>query len=187
VTIGEFTDIIFFRFAATFSGNVGMTGITYGSSSEELADPKISPKHVEERLRDWRDRVEALYADIERELEAARKRGDTQLSTRYEVKRAAPEELPRRVGIVNAEQPPTLHIVRPNETDVAVLSPRGLWIIGANGRVDLTIPRTVSSEVYMLIDLSAPLSGAANWTRVPIGMPFNREPFTSHWLVRKLQ
>jgi hypothetical protein len=109
------------------------------------------------------------------------------LSTRYEVRRAPPEELPRRVGIVNAEQPPTLHIVRPNETDVAVLSPRGLWIIGANGRVDLMIPRTVSSEVYMLIDQSAPLSGAANWTRVPIGMPFNCEPFTSNWLVRKLQ
>lgn len=165
-----------------------MTGITYISSSEELADPKISPKHVLERLRDWRDRVEALYAEIERELEAARKRGDTQLSTRYEVRRAPPEELPRRVGIINAEQPATLHIVRANETDAAVISPRGLWIIGANGRVDLVIPRAVSSEVYMLIDQSLPLSGAApDWVRVPIGMPFNREQFTSHWLVRKLQ
>jgi hypothetical protein len=159
----------------------------YSSSGEELADAKISHKHVLERLRDWRDRVEALYGDIERELEAARKRGDTKLSTRYELKRAPAEELPRRVGIANAEQPATLHIVRPNETDVAVLSPRGLWMVGANGRVDLTIPRAAGSEIYMLIDQSAPLSGNVDWTRVPIGLPFVRERFTSYWLVQKLQ
>ena len=162
-----------------------MSGLTHRSTSEELADPGgISREHVLERLRDWRDRVHKLYNEIERELQ-----GSTFRSDRVG-KHISSEELPLRVGVSETEQPKIdiLRIVRSDDTDAAVLSPRGLWIIGANGRIDLRIiPPVGGSQTYMLVDHSEPLTGPAQWLRMPIGSPFEREPFTVPWLLSKLR
>jgi hypothetical protein len=155
------------------------------STSEELADPGgVSREHVLQRLRDWRDRVHKLYDEIERVLPG------TPFRANREGKHTSAEELPQRFGITQPEQPKidVLRIVRPDNTNAAILYPRGLWIIGANGRIDLRIlPSVGSSETYMLVDLSEPLTSSARWIRMPIGSPFERESFDPSWLLSKLR
>ncbi len=154
------------------------------STSEELADPGgISREHVLQRLRDWRDRVHKLYDEIERVLQG------TSFRTNREGKHISAEELPLRVGLTETEQPKIdiLRIVRPDDTNAAVLYPRGLWIIGANGQIDLRIlPSVGGSQNYVLLDQSEPFTRPAKWIRLPIGSPFDREPFDPHWLLTKL-
>jgi hypothetical protein len=157
---------------------------THRSTSEDLADPGgVSRKHVLERLRDWRDRVHKLYDAIERELQGSPFRSNR------EGKHTSSEELLQRVGVTESEQPQIdiLRVVRSDGANAAVLYPRGLWIIGANGRIDLRItPSVGSSETYMLVDQSEPFPSSAHWIRMPIGSPFEREPFDPHWLLSKL-
>jgi hypothetical protein len=154
------------------------------ASSAELANPdSITREHVLHRLENWRDRVHRLYDDIEHLLAGSGFQCDR--SRKF----TSSEELPRKVGVTAAEQPPidVLRIVRPDETTAAVFHPRGLWIIGANGRIDLRItPSVGSSEIHMLVDQSEPFTDHAQWIRMPIGSPFDRQPFDPHWLLSKL-
>jgi hypothetical protein len=160
-------------------------GIAPGSSSEELANPgRVSRERVIQRWEDWRTRVHRLYADIEQALQ----------NTLFRVERksgpVSEEEFPRKVGVSPSQrqQVDSLRIVRPDGSSAATLTPRGLWVIGANGRVDLRItPPVAGGKIYMLIDESDPLSGPAHWIRVPIGAPFDREPFDPSWLANKLR
>ena len=158
--------------------------VIHRSTSEELADPGgVSRERVLLRLFDWRDRVHKLYDEIERELRS------TSFVCNREGKHTSAEELPQRVGVSEAEQPKIdiLRIVRSDGTNAAVLYPRGLWIIGANGRIDLRItPSVGGSETYMLVDQSEPLVGPAHWILMPIGAPFERETFQPRWLLSKL-
>jgi len=106
-----------------------------------------------------------------------------------EGKHISNEELPQRVGVPQEEQPKidVLRVIRPDGTNAAIFFPRGLWIIGANGRIDLRIIRPIGgSETYLLLDQSEPFSGPAQWVRIPIGSPFEREPFDPSWLVSSL-
>ncbi len=163
-----------------------MTRLTFGSSSEEIVAAKhgeLPRDHVLRRLEDWRDRVHALYDDIERALAGMDLRIDRS------GKHTSAEELPQRVHLAPDQQPAVdiMHILRPDGTNAAILLPRSVWIIGANGRIDLRLPRTVGSEAYMLIDDSEPFSRPTRWMRVPVGLPFDREPFNPQWLANKLQ
>jgi hypothetical protein len=159
--------------------------VAHPTTSEELANPAdVSREQVLERLRDWRDRVHALYDSIERVLPSTSFRVDR------DGKFTSAEELPQRVGVTNAEQPKIdiLRIVRGDNSNAAILIPRGLWIIGANGRIDLRVnPSIGSGETYVLMDVSRPLVGRSQWIRMPIGSPFEREPFDPHWLLSKLR
>jgi hypothetical protein len=121
-------------------GRLRMSNITYRSTSEELADPDgVSREHVLQRLSDWRDRVHQLYDKVERELEG------TPFKSNREGKYTSAEEFPQRVGVAQREQPEidVLRIIRPDNSDAAVFYPRGLWVVGANGRVDLRIKRSL--------------------------------------------
>jgi hypothetical protein len=161
-----------------------MISDTRDSSAELAHASQVSHEHVLVRLRDWRDRVHELYRNIEQALQGTDFRIDR------EGKHTSNEELPQRVGVTQDEQPKVdiLRIVRADGTNAAVLFPRGLWVIGANGRVDLRITSPAgASEIYLLIDQSHPLSGPAQWLRMPIGAPFDREPFDASWLRSKLR
>ena len=161
-----------------------MINVTHRSSSEELADPgSVTREQVRARLADWRNRVHALYDRIADAL-----RGSTYQIDR-EGKHTPEEELPHRVGLPASEQPAIdiLRIARPDRTNAALLIPKGLWIIGANGRVDLRIISQVGrSDNYMLVDQSNPFAEISDWVRIPIGSPFDREPFDPRWLLMKL-
>ena len=154
------------------------------STSEELADPDgVSREHVLKRLFDWRDRVHQLYDQVERELEG------TPFRSHRKGKYRSAEEFPQRVGVAPREQPEidVLRIIRPDNTDAAVFYPRGLWVVGANGQIDLRIkPSLGGTRTYVLLDKSEPFARPARWIRIPIGSPFDREPFDPHWLISKL-
>jgi hypothetical protein len=67
------------------------------------------------------------------------------------------EELMRKFNVGPAEMP-TFEIVRGTERVMRV-QPKGLWVIGANGRVDL-ITKNAS---YILVDESEPSSVTSDW------------------------
>jgi hypothetical protein len=67
------------------------------------------------------------------------------------------EELMRKFN-VPPTQMPTFEVIRGTERVMRV-QPKGLWIIGANGRVDL-ITKKAS---YILVDEAEPSTPASNW------------------------
>jgi hypothetical protein len=160
-----------------------MINVTRRSTSEELADPKaLSREDVLSRLEEWRGRVHALYDQVERSLRGRGFRFDR------EGKHTSSEELVQVVGVSEEEQPKIdiLRIVRPDGTAAAAFYPRGPWMIGANGRIDLRLsPSAGQSHAFMLVDQSGPFSSPF-WVRIPIGAPFEREPFDPNWLLQKL-
>jgi hypothetical protein len=86
------------------------------------------------------------------------------------------------------EQPKVdiLRIVGRDGTNAAIFYPRGPWVIGANGRIDLRLtPSVGGSHAFMLVDQSGPFS-SPYWVRMPIGSPFERERFDPGWLLSKL-
>lgn len=103
----------------------------------------IDKTHIEDRLSDWRERIGDLYNAMD---------GWLQNNNQYYFKTSTPitleEEMMGKFG-VNKVQLPTANIFRNNNL-VASLKPKGLWVIGANGRVDLIS----KSKLIMLLDLS---------------------------------
>jgi hypothetical protein len=140
----------------------------------------LTPERVRQRLDDWRSRVNALYDSIEDVLVG------TDFKTDRSGTHANTEEIPQRLGV---HQPALniLRVERPDGTNAAMLTPKGLWIIGANGRVDLRIISVSgSNEIYLLVDTSEPLSQKAEWIRSRVSTPFDRELFDPEWLKAKL-
>lgn len=95
-----------------------------------LTENKMTQQQVQARVDDWMIRVHRLYDQIKDWLKplAAVRFDEHQNATLY-------EELMQKFGI--SPQPmPTLDIYEGDHL-IARLKPIGLWIIGANGRVDL--------------------------------------------------
>jgi hypothetical protein len=134
---------------------------------------KPGRKHVLARLSDWQMRVHALYDSVQASL------GGDYTYDRSGKQTPAGDRM-QRAGI-KPEEVPKLDILR-IECDgalVATFLPRGLWIIGANGRVDmLVIPRSGGRRLFQLFDHALPLSGVADWRIVrPSDDPFQQAPF----------
>jgi hypothetical protein len=145
--------------------------IVNATITEALEKP--DKNHVLDRLSDWQARVHALYDAAQQSL------GDDYTYDRSG-KQASEEELVQRAGI-KPEEVPKLDILRieHNGALVAVFQPRNLWIIGANGRVDMVIiAGSGGRRLFMLFDHSLPLSGATDWRIVrPSDDPFKQPPF----------
>jgi hypothetical protein len=164
-----------------YNGN--MSNVIRRSTSEELADPKaVTREDVLSRLEDWRDRVHGLYDSIEHALSAHDFRFDRA------GKHTTSEALVQAAGVSPEEQPKIdiLRIVRPDGTNAAIFFPRGPWVVGANGRIDLRLSPSVGrSHAFILMDQSGPFSSPF-WVRMPIGSPFEREKFDPTWLLSKI-
>lgn len=95
----------------------------------EVMSDQLSSEDVARRVEDWVARIEALYGQVigwlPPEWRAERSRS-----------REMHEELMREFG-VRARRLTILDLLGP-EGARATIEPRGLWIIGANGRLDLT-------------------------------------------------
>jgi hypothetical protein len=106
---------------------------------DEFTDGELTQDHVVRRVDDWAHRIDDLYALIESWLPTPYR-----VRTRRHV--AMHEELMVKYG-VPARNLPVLEIF---DGDRLLLSiePRGLWIIGANGRLDVKRPR----EPYIIVD-----------------------------------
>lgn len=133
----------------------------YGNvASDTIAEWAETPtrERTLQRLQDWRRRVHALYDRIEHALGAhySSDRTDKYQSSEDRVQEAglSPNDVPA-IDI--------LRIQRAGST-VAEIRPRSLWIIGANGRLDLVVTsRTRGRRLYFLYDRSSPMENCTDW------------------------
>jgi len=100
---------------------------------EESDALDVSPEHVRRRIENWLDRLETLFSDI---AAWAAAQGWTALPQEPVPMR---EDLVERAGLLAPDQP-SLLLRSPDGAELWV-KPKGLWVIGANGRVDFYTPK----------------------------------------------
>jgi len=148
--------------------------------AEARSDRPADPAHVLARLTDWRERTHEFYDFVQAAL------GGDFTYDRAGKQRSA-EELVQRAGI-SADRLPVLDILRierPAGTLRAIVIPRGLLIIGANGRLELRVlGPDMRQTQYFLVDKSQPLSGAQNaaWYLIGSSDPLEPRPITEKLL-----
>jgi hypothetical protein len=91
------------------------------------------------------------------------------------------EDLMRRFHVRPVEMP-TYEIVRDGVRLMRV-QPKGLWVIGANGRVDLV----TKAASLVLVDSSEPLSGQPDWQTYGIREPRRSTPLNKDLFLNLLQ
>ncbi len=118
---------------------------------------EITKSYVEKRVSEWLERLIDLFEEIKK---WASKNGWT-----TEDGPSIPmfEELMQRFG-VSEHQQPTMSICDPKGRRIWI-KPKGLWVIGANGRVDLFSPK----GAYTLVDMEAKLGRQPRWVIHYIG------------------
>ena len=144
-----------------------------GTALDDVTSESIDAQHVQRRVDDWEERVKNLYEQI-----------SDWLLDGWEAQQGTPvvmhEELMRNFGIA-AKQIPTLNLL--NQTgDKVRLEPRGLWIIGGNGRIDLKH----NGQLYFIVDLAENFE-RPDWQAIPAEKRSEHEEVTQEWLERVLQ
>jgi plasmid stability protein len=120
--------------------------MSYHDAMDDYDLPELSAQEVHERVEDWMRRLDELFARIRTWAAAhgvAVKDGEP---------RTMLEERMERVG-EPARAMLTL-VLRSAEGAEVSIKPKALWVIGANGRVDVLSRK---SGVYVLIDRAEPL------------------------------
>ena len=143
-----------------------------GNVLDDVTDDNIDANHVLRRVEDWEARVKRLYATVSEWLPEG-------WTARAGVPVRMHEELMRRFD-VDARQIPTLLLANGSGKS-AVLEPRGLWIIGANGRVDMKCgPRH-----YLIVDVAANFE-APQWQAASVEQRLDRVALTESWFKQAL-
>lgn len=124
---------------------------------------------VEQRVEDWLGRLEILKSLIELWIRVP-EFSALNLVDRPPVTMS--KELMRRFNV--PPRPMIPFDIADGSRCVLRFRPKGLWIIGANGRVDIT----TKFASAVLIDQSAPLSGASDWRIYDVAAPARPSPFT---------
>lgn len=108
-----------------------------------MSDEVITKEHIQKRIIDWVRRLDNLYSDISAWL--------VNMSG-YSVKTAESikmyEELMDKYGVKPIKLK-TLTVLKDKKI-ILTVKPIGLWVVGANGRVDIL----TSKESYILLDMS---------------------------------
>ncbi len=120
--------------------------MSYHDAMDDYDLPELTAQEVHERVEDWLRRLDELFGQI-RTWAAAHG-----LTVKDGESRPMLEERMERVGEPAREQP-TL-VLRSAEGIEVSVKPKALWVIGANGRVDVLSRK---SGVYVLIDRAEPL------------------------------
>ena len=139
---------------------------------EELTRDELSAEHVGQRVEDWVDRIETLYANVE-----------SWLPVGWTARRGAPvqmhEQLMQKMGLATRDLA-TLELIY-DGTVSAKFRPYGLWIIGTNGRLDLT----KGQERYLVLDHAGTFE-AADWHVAPATARRESKPFNETKLRSRL-
>jgi hypothetical protein len=117
---------------------------------EETPQTPVTKELVEERVRDWKNRLRALFREVRAWAEVNGWRIDDSGTVGM-------HEEPMQEFDVPATKQPTLRLDR--EHGYALFKPKGLWVIGANGRIDLY----TSKGTFIIVDL-AEAGAAPHWT-----------------------
>jgi len=103
---------------------------------------KIDKQEIEKRVRDWKQRISDLYSEIKLWLNGS------EYSIKYGPKLTMYEELMAQFKVHSTEID-TADIYKNNRI-ILTIKPKGLWVIGANGRVDVLSTK----GNYMLVDFA---------------------------------
>lgn len=135
---------------------------------EETTSDDLGRDHVVRRVADWAQRVDALYQQLEAWLPVG-------WTVKREHSTTLNEELMQKYQ-VPAHAFPVLSLDYKGQRSV-VIEPRGLWIIGANGRLD------IMSEAghHVIVDL-AEIFAPSDWRIASLAdrrtlSPLTREAF----------
>jgi len=131
---------------------------------DDVEGREITAEYVNERVDDWLQRLDALFRQIKAWAAA----------TGWTAEDGAPipmrEEKMERFGVAERKQP-TLR-VRSGKGPEIWIKPKGLWVIGANGRVDMYSRK----GAFTLVDVADTFQ-APQWVLHRIGkrdgQPFN--------------
>lgn len=130
---------------------------------EELTTNELTSDHVRKRVDDWSSRIDNLYKTLEEWLPngwTARRGAAVSMN----------EELMQYNG-VPARDLPTLELLHDGTVGVKI-RPYGLWIIGANGRIDLV----KGHDIYLILD-HAKTFEPPNWHIAAATERQNSKPF----------
>ena len=139
-----------------------------GNVLDDVTDESVDKAHVLRRVDDWQQRLHGLYDRIEGWLPDG-------WTVQRETSASMHEGLMRKFGI-EPRQLPTLRCESGKETSVT-LEPRALWIIGANGRVDLKCGK----DLYLIVDLAHNFE-TPEWQAAPADQRSERHAVSSDWL-----
>jgi len=108
---------------------------------EDTPQADVTKDEVQQRVQDWKNHLHALFDEISA---WAKENGwlvkDVGTVGMY-------EELMQKLNVPATEQP-TLRLDRGDS--FALFMPKGLWVIGANGRIDLY----TSKGTFVIVDLA---------------------------------
>ena len=156
----------------TYAFGYSQVGPDMATVLDDVTDESIDADYIQRRVDDWIHRVSTLYAEL-----------SVALPEGWSTKRAAVamhEELMRKFN-VPAASVPSLALAHESGA-AATLTPRGLWVVGANGRLDLT----ANGKRYLVLD-SADSFTCPEWHVCAAQDRRHKEPFTPDWLNRVLQ
>ncbi|WP_157043152.1 hypothetical protein [Rhodopseudomonas palustris] len=117
---------------------------------EDGRETTVTKELVEKRVRDWKDRLHDLFRDVSTWAEKNGWRVDDH------GKVSMHEELMQKYDVPATDQP-TLRL--DDGRGYALFKPKALWVIGANGRIDLY----TSKGTFIIVDL-AERGDAPQWT-----------------------
>ena len=120
------------------------------NSTEVSSQNEFTKEYVETRVEEWKNRLNNLFKEVKN---WATKNG-WQINDSGTV--IMDEELMQKYSLSSTTQP-TLRL--DNEHGYALFKPKGLWVIGANGRIDLY----TSKGTYIIVDL-AKYEDKPKWT-----------------------
>jgi len=134
----------------------------------EKVEKEISKQIVEKRVRDWKKRVADLYSTIKLWLK------DSEYTLMLGPK------LPMFEGLMSQFHIPATEVdtadVYKNKNFMLAIKPRGLWVVGANGRIDIL----TTKGNYTLVDFAEQFK-TPHWTLFNgdknNGVEFNKQSF----------
>jgi len=128
------------------------------------SETELSKEEIEHRVHDWLDRLRDLFQKTEHW--AASQGWNADSSDTVEMN----EEPMKRRG-VPAQKQPTLRLESPGG-GYALFKPKGLWVIGANGRIDLYTPKGAFIIVDQAEQFSTPRWRLFRADKRPEGTPY---------------
>ena len=139
-----------------------------GNVLDDVTDETVDKAHVLRHVDDWQQRLHGLCDRIEGWLPDG-------WTVQRETSVSMHEGLMRKFGI-EPRRLPTLRCERGKET-LVTLEPEALWIIGANGRVDLTC----DTRHYLIVDLADNFE-TPEWQAAPAEKRSERHAVSGDWL-----
>lgn len=116
-----------------------------------MNENQIDKPYIESQVNDWLKRVNDLYSFVGNNLS-----NDTNVRSASTKKMLMHEELMQKYN-VSSVSVPILDLYK-NDKILATFKPIGLWVIGANGRIDILTEK----GAYILVDV-AEKGRSAEW------------------------